>query len=139
MNYFLRTGSPFKLTYHKRKPSGSDLSNFLTTSRARSLKSLHAAYASDLAVEAERDSRRIFERSSAFEYWWDDNNMSTTSKPNGRFYTMPIFYHGKVGNNGNVPEKISRVDGMSRGNASSWGGNINQAGCDNKPKGDLKL
>ena len=115
------------------------------------MKSLHA-YESNLAIEAERDSRHIFERSSAFEYWWDDNNKFTTPKPSGRFHTIPMFYHGgrkefgKAGNGGNGPGKMSNVDGMPRKNAASWADNIDRTGYDainpednNKPTGDLKL
>ncbi|CAB4013291.1 Hypothetical predicted protein [Paramuricea clavata] len=149
----LGTGSPFKLTYSKRKPStrNDNLHKSLASSRACSLKSLHA-YESNLAIEAERDSRHIFERSSAFEYWWDDNNKFTTPKPSGRFHTIPMFYHGgrkefgKAGNSGNGLEKMSNVDRMSRQNAASWAGNIDRTGYDavnpednNKPTGDLKL
>ena len=152
MNYFCRTGSPFKLAYKKRKPStrNDNLSKSLSSSRARSLKSLHA-YESDLAVEAERDSRRIFEKSSAFEYWWDDNNMfKAPSKPSGRFHTTPVFYQGGSEGLENIEtsrKELNRmpvVHVMAENNAASWNGNVMPPGCDavrteDEKKGDFKL
>ena len=119
-----------------------NLEKSLAKSRACSLRSLHA-YEADLAVQAERDSRHIFERSSAFEYWWDDNSKLATPKPSSRFHTLPIFYHGskkdfcKAGNFRNGPEK---ADGMYSKHSASWAGNINRTGDeDNKPKNDIIL
>lgn len=142
----LSSGSPFKLAYHKPKLSvgNENEAKSLSANRASSLKSLHA-YKSDLAVEAERESRRILDRSSAFEYWWDNNRL-TSSKPSGRFYTIPIFYHGnrsdtgkagKMGNGGNAnPVKMSTNDGVFKNYASSWAGNTDR---NEYAKGDLKL
>ncbi|XP_028401645.1 uncharacterized protein LOC114524687 [Dendronephthya gigantea] len=142
--YINGSGSPFKLAYNKQKPSVRNENEVksLSANRACSLKSLHA-YKPDLAVEAERDSRRILDRSSAFEYWWDDNKFKTTSKPSGRFYTIPIFYHGnrsdmgKAGGNFTEPMKTSNIDGVTKNYASSWAGN--SLDRDGYTKGDLKL
>lgn len=135
--------SPFKLSYSKKSPPemAEKLERSLSKSRTRSLKSLHT-YEADLAVQAEWDSRHIFERSSAFEYWWGDSKFTTT-KPSGRFYTLPMFYHGsrkdcgKVGNVRNGPEK---TDGMYSKHSASWAGNMDRAGGeDNIPKNDIIL
>ena len=142
------TGSPFKLAYKKRKPSSrnDNSSKSLSSSRARSLKSLHA-YASDLAVEAERDSRRVFEKSSTFEYWWDDSNMF---KPSGRLHTTPMFYQGgrkglqKIETSRKELNKMPVVHEMAEKNAASRNGNTMSPGCDavrieDEKKGDFKL
>lgn len=74
----LRSSSPFKLTYSARK-SSKDIQRYPVyfSTRARSLNSWND-YQTDLAVEAERDARRVIEKLSMFEYWWDDNEMSLT-------------------------------------------------------------
>ena len=75
------------------------------SSRACSLTSLN--YRPDLAVEAERDARRIIEKSSVFENWWDQDEdvqesngiryteNTRTKKLKGRFFTHPQ-YHGST-------------------------------------------
>ena len=73
--------SPLKLSYSARKRSNNDSTSVGKSefSRARSFTSLQACETS-LAVQSERDSRRVIEKSSAFDYWWDDNNNPVQSK-----------------------------------------------------------
>ena len=140
------TGSPFKLVYKKRKSSArnDNLSKAFSSGRARSLKSLHA-YESDLAVEAERESRRVFEKSSAFEYWWDDSNIFS-----GRFHTTPMFYQGgrkgleKIETSRKELNKMPVVHEIAEKNAASWNSDTMSPGCDaarieDEKKGDFKL
>ena len=135
------------MSYSKRSDSRSENLSPLSISGQRSLKSLHA-YKPDLAVEAERDSRYIFERSSNFEYWWGDNKNIASTKPSGRFHTIPVFYHGaridfgKAENIGNTPG--SGVNGMYKKHSASWPSDLKRTACDtmkvdNEFKGDIEL
>lgn len=129
-----RSGSPYKLNYSKRNTSTRNADMLMakkpSTSRRESRLDTRGMYESDLVVEAERESRRLFERSAVFEYWWDDKNISNTfEKRTGRFNTMPLFFHGErndFGSKAGKDEKMSNVDGMSK----SWAGNLNRIGHD---------
>lgn len=158
MNCLVTSSSPLRLNnYSKQQPPARAVFEGaprpLSAGRVCSpLRSLHA-YESDLAVETERHSRRIIGKSSAFEYWWDDNKF-IESKPSGRFYTIPMFYHGlrkESGKKVNRLEKEVNFDGIPRRNAISWPSNIDRSGFDSvrdeddtkrevvETKGDLKL
>ena len=102
------------MAYWKRKTSGNS-DDINITPIANSQQLIEKENGPELAAISEQESRRILERTSSFEYWWEDYPSTSICQ----FHTLPLS---------SARKKSTSItdDGPSRMNAASWPNTIDK-------------